>query len=177
MSSLTRCLVTVLGLATAAGMWADYLPRVGPAPLRFGSVTRVAGTNVVLPPLAMADAPPAHPPEASGPKATLAETNRPSPVVAERGGDLWGVLLAAPGSSEPRPPLAPAPDPAPPPTPTPPPVDLGNGGLTPQMLLTLFDLSAGRTNKPGTTIVLPGSLFQPPIAAPVPSSSATYSTP
>jgi len=175
MSSLARCLVTVLGLATATGMWADYLPRVGPPPLRFGSVTRAARTNVVLPPLVMADAPPAPPSEASAPKAGLVETNRPSPAVAEGTGDLWNGLLAAPESSEPRPPLAPPPEPTP--TPTPPPIEAGNSGLTPQMLLALFDLSPGRTNRLGTTIVLPGSLFQPPMAAPVPSSSATYSTP
>ena len=160
-------------MARAAEGPSAYLPKVGPAPLRFQLPPRSV-TPLPLPLLAMADpvtpvvAKQAQPPP--GPSPVQAPTR-----VEESPPDLWDTFLAeatrpAPDSPVAAPPREEAPGGASAAPPLP--------NVTPQMLVKFFNQSPGSSNRVGVEFLAPPSFFKP--ATPPgggASSTATYTTP
>lgn len=162
-------ILVLAGMAQAAEGLSAYLPKVGPAPLRFRPPPRSVAP-LALPALAMAD--PA--PSASAPRAQ--PTPGPSPLqppteVAGPPADFVDTLLADAISPVPDPvvpmlPQDPTPAAAPPPN------------ITPQMLVKFFNQQPGASNRVrGEFLVAPG--FFTPATPPGSghSSTATYTTP
>ncbi len=172
-------------MVSAIGLHADsrgYLPKLGPAALRFQRPVELQTVRWMLPPLRMDDLP-----EIDRTNAAIASTNAPAngtnPAVARADGST----NTAPANTEPLGPHIPPElaalmamingasagtnitQPAMPPPPPPVVVDHGPV-ITPQMLVQFFKPAQGTNTT--TSVLVPGG-FLPP-QPPPPSSSATY---
>ena len=138
----------VIRLSVAAG--SGYLPVIGPKPLHFQTPADLVGEKVVLPPLVMREEEPATLKE-NEPQAAVAPSPPPVPLAVKT------ELAQAPVTNE-----------------IPPSSGTDTNILTPQMLLRFFSQNPASTNRTGPAVFVPAG-FAPAQAAPIPSSSATYS--
>jgi hypothetical protein len=141
----------------------DYLPVVGPPPLRFEALPSPSTVRFDLPPLESAPA-------------TVA-TNKVAVVVAKTNPPPAPLEVVAPPPT-PAPAVPPAESPAETAAISPPKASIAPFATPdaplyyPQMFLQYFTHGAG-TNTPGASVVVPMS-FLPPVPLVPPSSSATY---
>ncbi len=157
-----------------SGARTDYLPRVGPPPLRFEDSHAANVAAVALPPL--------DPPEPIVTNNMVIPPSPPQPAVAPRtptNTPPAQAEVAGPAANNPPAPLPPGP-----------PNPMGGGpnsgapmggpGLTPQMFVPFFSPQPGGTNGPGginAAVVVPPDFFRPPTPGPAASSTVSYSTP
>jgi hypothetical protein len=157
---------TGLMVASAAPANQAYLPRTGPAKLRF-ALARPMTSRLVMPPLIVTPEPVAPP----APTNAVAQASPPPPRLADDSVstdlDLWKEFWEELQASEKATSVG---------TLVPMPVDPeeGAGTLTPQMLVRFFSRLPGQSNVIEVPITAPAPPFQPPATAAQPGSSATY---
>lgn len=146
-------------LAQGDALPRGYLPRVGPAPLRFRPLPIFGAPLLVLPPLPVPEPAPATNTSKATYTSEPAEPTAPATPSTE-------VLTAGTTNS---PPTAPSAEPEFP-------IGTPNGTqqVTPQMLIDYFRGGPGESN--GVQVIAPLNSFIPPVwtAPPPPPSSATY---
>ncbi|MBI4326260.1 MAG: hypothetical protein HY674_13495 [Chloroflexi bacterium] len=136
-------------LSVAAG--SGYLAVIGPKPLHFQTPATLVRESVVLPPLVMREEEPATLKE-SQPFPPVPPLPPPVPLAVKPESVLAPVTNEIPAST-----------------------GTDTNMLTPQMLLRFFSQNPASTNRTGAAVFVPAG-FAPAQAAPIPSSSATYST-
>ena len=158
MRGLGIILSGTLGAGVALAGTAGYLPRVGPAPLRFQSPQ--SASRVLLPPLEMLDAP--VPP--------AQESNQTTNQLADLGPLLFDPEINDLSMRETNSLNAAATN-----LPSPDFNSDTNAVISPQMLLRFFSRSGAGTSR--ETVVVPPPSFTPARPGQPASSSATYSSP
>lgn len=145
------CAASLIAIELSVAAGSGYLPVIGPKPLHFQTPANLVSEKVVLPPLVMREEEPATLQE-NQPQAPVPPAPPPVPLAVKTESVQAPVTNEMPASS-----------------------GTDTNMLTPQMLLRFFSQNPASTNRTGPAVFVPAG-FAPAQGAPIPSSSATYST-